>query len=269
MAPDLKAVFEQMAQRFPDDMVEEQLWDLPRIVFNTQLILDRAGTDVRICDIGAGVGMFGAGCAELGMQMTMMDDFETPYDEAALAEALPNVPDSINFTRAHNVLDLHRGLGVQIMQRDPLAEGFGFPPNSLDVVSTFGSMEHWHNSPKLLFASVMEALVPGGWFVLSAPNCVSFAKRVKVPLGLAKWSQIADWYEATRFRGHVREPDVSDLRYIAEDMGLVDIEIIGRTWMGQMSPRPAIRLAARMLDRLLRPWPTLCGDLYLVGRKPR
>ena len=53
---DLEAVFDRMARRFPADMVEEQLWDLPRIVFNTRLIVDRVGTDVSVCDIGAGVG---------------------------------------------------------------------------------------------------------------------------------------------------------------------------------------------------------------------
>ena len=197
-----------------------------------------------------------------------MDDFQHPYDDAAMAATLPDVPDAINFERAERVLELHRGAGVAVMQRDPLVEGFGFPAGSLDVVTTFGSMEHWHHSPRPLFAAVMDALVPGGLFVLSAPNCVSFAKRIKVPLGRAKWSRMADWYDAARFRGHVREPDVSDLRYIAADMGLVEVEVLGRNWIGQLSQRPALRATAGILDRVLRPWPTLCSDLYLVGRKP-
>ena len=179
------------------------------------------------------------------------------------------MPDAINFERAERVLDLHRAEGVEIEQRDPLVDGFGFAPGSLDVVTSFGSMEHWHHSPRRLFASVIEALVHGGLFVLSAPNCVSFAKRIKVPLGVAKWSRMSDWYEPARFRGHVREPDVADLRYIANDMGLRDVEILGRNWIGQLSQRPALRVAAGILDRVLRPWPTLCSDLYLVGRKSR
>jgi SAM-dependent methyltransferase len=263
------APLEQVARSFPDEMVEEQLWDLPRIAFNTQLIVDRVGSDVAICDIGSGVGMFGAGCAKLGMRITIMDDFAHPYDDADMAEALPNAPDAINFRQSERVLDLHRAAGVSIDRRDPLVDGFGFSAGSLDVVTTFGSMEHWHHSPRRLFASVIEALVPGGLFVLSAPNCVSFSKRIKVPLGIAQWSRMSDWYEPTRFRGHVREPSVSDLRFIASDMGLTEVEILGRNWMGQLSQRPALRLAAGVLDRVLRPWPTLCSDLYLLGRKPR
>jgi SAM-dependent methyltransferase len=262
-------ILEQAARSFPDDMVAEQLWDLPRIAFNTRLIVDRVGTDVSVCDIGAGVGIFGLGCAGLGMRITLMDDFEHPYESADMADGMPDLPDAINFRRADEILAIHRAAGVTVDRRDPLVDGFGFPPASLDVVTTFGSMEHWHHSPKRLFASVMEALVPGGLFALSAPNCVSFAKRIKVPLGIARWSRIEDWYEAPRFRGHVREPSVADLRYIADDMGLVDVEILGRNWIGQLSRRPALRIAANVLDRVLRPWPTLCSDLYLVGRKPR
>ena len=45
---------------------------------------------------------------------------------------------------------------------------------------------------------------------------------------------MAHWYEPELFRGHVREPDVDDLRYIARDMGLEDVvvakgaEVVGR-----------------------------------------
>lgn len=258
---------EEVARSYPEELVPAQLWDVPRISFNAQLIVDRVGRDVSVCDIGSGVGMFGPACARLGMRATVMDDYDHPYDDPAMAADLPEAPDAIN-VRAQDVLGLHRAAGVEIAQRDPLTEGFGFPAESLDVVTSFASMEHWHNSPKRLFAEVRKALVPGGLFILNAPNCASLASRIKVPLGLGKWSEMADWYEPARFRGHVREPDVADFRYIAKDMGLVDVEILGRNFMGQLSPRREIRLAAHILDRILRPWPTLCGDIYLIGRKP-
>lgn len=261
-------LLDEVARSFPAELVQEQLRDLPRVAWNVQLVVDRMGTDVSLCDIGAGVGMFGVGCARLGMRTTIVDDFAHPYEDAAMAEALPDVPDAINFERADRVLDIHRAAGVTIEQRDPLVDGFGFAPASLDVVTSFGSMEHWHHSPKRLFASVLEALVPGGLFVLSAPNCVSLSKRIKVPLGIASWSRMSDWYEAACFRGHVREPSAGDLRYIARDMHLTDVEILGRNWVGQLSAKRAIRFSAGLLDRVLTPWPTLCADLYLVGRKP-
>jgi hypothetical protein len=59
---------------------------------------------------------------------------------------------------------------------------------------------------------------------------VRIRKRLTVPFGSGKWSSMADWYEDPIFRGHVREPDVDDLFYIAREVGLVDVYIKGRHW---------------------------------------
>src|SRR5690606_24685391 len=121
---------------------------------------------------------------------------------------------------------------------------------------------------KELFHQVIDKLRPGGAFILGAPNCVNLRKRITTPLGWGKWSALADWYEQPVFRGHVREPDVADLRYIAADMGLRDVEIFGRNWIGHLSPNPLVRAATFVLDRPLRLAPSLCADLYMIGQKP-
>ena len=64
---------------------------------------------------------------------------------------------------------------------------------------------------------------------------MNLRKRITVPLGYGKWSRMEDWYEEDRFRGHVREPDVADLRYIGADLDLKNIEILGRNWLGYQS----------------------------------
>ncbi len=259
---------EALARRFPEALAAEQRRDLERVAFHVGLVTERMGSDVALCDIGSGLGLFPAACAQAGMRVTMMDDFAPPFASAESARAAPGAPDAVNFDRADEALAFHRSLGTRIERRDPLVEGFGFGPATLDVVTCFDSMEHWHRSPKALFAAVREALVPGGLFVLGVPNCVNLRKRVTVPLGRGKWSQMEHWYEPDFFRGHVREPDVDDLRYIARDMALRDVEILGRNWAGTLSPRPAMRRVARLLDGLLRLRPSLCSDLYLVARKP-
>jgi hypothetical protein len=76
---------------------------------------------------------------------------------------------------------------------------------------------------------------------------------------------MTEWYEEARFRGHVREPDVADLRYIARDMQLKDIEIHGRNWLGYKSRFGFVRMATHIADVPLRAFPSLCSDLYLVG----
>ena len=262
----LRSQLRALAEKFPPGLRESQIADVPRHAFHVGLIRDRLGVDVDVCDIGSGLGLFPAACASVGMRTTMMDDFSPPYDDAESAARVPDAPDAVNFHLVEAGLAVHRALGVRVEQRDPLAQGFGFPPGSLDVVTSFDSMEHWHRSPKRLFASVREALRPGGLFILGVLNCVNLRKRITVPLGRGKWSRMSDWYEPERFRGHVREPDVDDLHYIARDMRLSDVEIHGRNWVLTTLPSQ-LRWAGAIVDRALRLRPTLCADIYLVGRK--
>lgn len=253
----LRALLEQLAREYPPEMVAGQLRDIPRIAFNIQLamraVAPRDLRQARICDLGGGLGLFSVGCAAAGFgQVVLVDDFQ----------------DDVNRRLGDSPLALHRRRGVQVVSADVLGEQFtGDCLKDSDVITCFESMEHWHNSPKRLFAQVMAALRPGGAFILSVPNCASLRRRLTVPLGRGRWSRMQDWYESPIFRGHVREPDVSDLHYIARDLGLVNVRFRGRNWPGRASPKPAIRLAARLTDRVLRLRPSLCAHIYLVGHK--
>lgn len=248
---------ETVANLYPADMVAVQLRDIPRISFNINLALGPAFpqriADVEICDIGGGIGLFSIGCAALGVKRSVLiDDFR----------------DSVNLDVGDGILDLHRNYGVEIYSRDVLMSGINDIPGRFDAITSFDSMEHWHNSPKALFAQVMDKLKPNGIFVLGVPNCVNLRKRVTVPFGHGKWSSIASWYEEKTFRGHVREPDVDDLAYIASDMGLRDVKIWGRNWLGYYAANPLIRMVTHLVDQPLRLMPSLCADIYLTGRKP-
>ena len=90
-----------------------------------------------------------------------------------------------------SILDLHRSLGVEVFTRNVVQCGIRDIAGTFDVITTFDSMEHWHNSPKRLFQEVVEKLNPGGVFVLGVPNCVNMRKRITVPFGIGKWSRLA------------------------------------------------------------------------------
>lgn len=85
--------------------------------------------------------------------------------------------------------------------------------------------------------------------------------------GRAKWSALTDWYDVEFFRGHVREPDLEDLIWIARDMGLINIKTYGRNWMGHYSSSRVVRLLTKLVDIPLRIFPNLCSDIYVVGQK--
>jgi SAM-dependent methyltransferase len=252
----LLAVLSNVANQYPKDLVNAEVLDIPRIAFNISLALDavkrKPHTEIELCDLGGGIGLFSVGCAAYGIKRSVLvDDFD----------------DSVNHRVGASILDLHRRFGVTVFARDVVENGIRDIAGTFDVITTFDSMEHWHNSPKRLFHEVREKLNPGGVFVLGVPNCVNMRKRITVPLGIGKWSGMQDWYDNDRFRGHVREPDVNDLMYIARDMGLTDIKIHGRNWLGHCSANPAIVVATKVMDVPLRLKPSLCSDIYLVGRK--
>jgi hypothetical protein len=79
---------------------------------------------------------------------------------------------------------------------------------------------------------------------------------------------MTDWYESEVFRGHVREPDVDDLRYIARDLRLTDVRVIGRNWLGFETRRAWVRAITAIVNRALILAPSLCSDIYLIGHKP-
>jgi 2-polyprenyl-3-methyl-5-hydroxy-6-metoxy-1,4-benzoquinol methylase len=242
---------ESLAAQYPGDEACKQRRDVPRIVFNLSLALDGLPQGSRIADIGGGLGLFSVGAAVLGMRVTLVDDFQ----------------DRGNISIADPILNIHRRLGVEIDRRDVIRDRLAFEPASFDVITSFDSIEHWHASPKGVLHQMVAALKSGGRLVIGVPNCVNLRKRLTVPLGRGKWSLMADWYEQPTFRGHVREPDISDLLYIARDLKLTNTRILGRNWAGYVSASRPIRIATILSNRLLRHFPTLCADIYLVGYK--
>lgn len=248
----LEEILYTIALKYPQELTNIQLADVKRTAFHLNLVTSQLDTNKTVCDLGGGVGLFSVACAALGMKSILVDDFQ----------------DHVNLQFGKSIFDLHHAYGVKIISRDLITEGIDFSPESIDVFTSFDSMEHWHHSPKKLFAKVMQTLTPGGLFILGLPNCVNLRKRITVPLGFGKWSAMEDWYESDVFRGHVREPDVDDLRYIARDLGLINVKIYGRNWLGYISPNRVIKWASTVADRLIQINPALCSNIYVVGNKP-
>jgi SAM-dependent methyltransferase len=250
-APSVEDTLAGPAARYPAPLVDIELADVPRIAFHLRLVIDHADGGP-VCDVGGGLGLLSIGCAALGVPAILADDFR----------------DDSRGVSADTVLAIHRSLGVEILERD-VTRGLALPPGSLGAVTCFHSIEHWHGSPKTLFADLLAALRPGGLFLLAAPNAVNLRKRLAVPLGYGTWSPFSEWYDAQEFRGHVREPTVQDLQQIGRRLGLEQISIFGRNWLGLSNPHAAVRAAVRVADRLLRLRPSLCSDIYLMGKKRR
>lgn len=204
-----------------------------------------------VVDVGGGWGLFAASCSALGMKSILVEDFGDP-GKSNTGDPRQSLPDDY---------------GVTVMHRDVMKDGLGLQPDSIDAFTIFHVVEHFHASPKQLFHDAMKALRTNSLFLLAVPNSVNLRKRITVPLGKGNWEPFPDWYENKVFRGHVREPDVHDLRKIAQDISLSEYKILGRNWLGHFSPRHIIRTASKIADRTLSLFPSLCSDLYLLGWK--
>ena len=249
-------ILRDMYTKFYPGMAENEIRHrVRRSSFHVNLIRNGVATtdSPSICDLGGLFGDVASCCAALGMDAMFVDDFR----------------DSCHIDHNDNRFNIHKEYGARAISRDVVADGIDFSDASIDVFSCFSSMEHWHHSPKRLFGQMRQALKPGGSFVLSVPNCVDLIKRITVPLGTSFWSSMDEWYANDEFRGHVREPSVSDLHYIARDLELTDVVIMGRNWVAHEMRNPILYSIGQIVDRVLRLRPSLCSEIYLVGRKPR
>jgi SAM-dependent methyltransferase len=205
-----------------------------------------------VVDIGGGYSPFAPLLAELGVATTVLDTFDEEY-----------------FTKRLDHRRVVEDTGVRLVRWDAVAgEPLPFDEHSIDAITTFDSLEHWHHSPRRLLHDARRVLVPGGRIVIGTPNAVNLRKRLAVPLGRSNWSRFEDWYDPPVFTGHVREPTVSDLGRIARDVGLASWQIVGRNWLGFRRRRLGQAIAT-VVDRPLRLRPSLCSTLYLVGDFPR
>lgn len=251
-AAEIRSELSAIARQYPPDLIDQHITDVPRITFHIRLVLRSTGTRACVCDIGGGTSLFSLGCAAFGLQTTLVDDFA-------------DNPPFLDERLSHAFADLLDRYGVKLVKSDVVREHTAFAPAVFDAVTSFHSMEHWHHSPKAFFHRLIESLKPGGLFLLCGPNCVNLRKRFTVALGSSNWSSMDDWYENEVFRGHVREPSADDLRYIGRDLGLTEISVFGRNWLGFNSRWAVVRKVAPLADPLLRGIPSLCSDIYLEG----
>ena len=248
---EIKKCLRRVIAQFPEPFRASELANLDRYAFNVRLVLKPGA---HLIDLGCGTGAFPLVCAELGMRVTVIDEWLDP----------------VHLTRdGQTILHLYEQHGIETIRADLLS--FTFPQawqGMVNVVSCFESMEHWHDSPRNLFRQVAQALKPGGKLVLSAPNAVAAHNRLLVLLGRTNYHPWTDFYNGhVPFQGHVREPVVAELRSIAEDLGLTKVQIRGKYWLAQRMPG-SLSLLARLADRLFEQFPPLCGMLYLVAEKP-
>jgi SAM-dependent methyltransferase len=218
-----------------------------------------------LVDLGAGLSVFGPMCRAYGMTVTLVDDFG-----GGGGVELGNQSKEVPFLDV-----LEKQLGLNVVRQNFLEQVLPMEDSSVDVVTCFHSLEHWHHSPKRLFKEIVRITKPGGFLVFATPNAVNLRKRVYSVLGRSSFPALHEWYYDGDpiFRGHVREPTLTDLCQLLEWNGFEVIGKYGRNFIGRQSqalgklPPGLVNSIAVLSQPVLRLFPRLCSDLHVVGRK--
>lgn len=245
LGPDTRvaAAYEKVISLYPEDLWAEAYQDAARMIEQATW----AKGSRRVLDVGGGFGPYAPLLSSLGAETAVVDTFDHEFFEREDLKAL-----------------MER-LTVELVTMDATSGPLPFESSSFDAITSFDSLEHWHHSPRRLFDELRRVAEPGALFILGVPNAVNARKRAAVLFGKTNWSRFQDWYEPDRFVGHVREPVVADLARMAEELGLAQRAIVGRNWLGARRG-PLGRVVTAVVDAPLRLRPSLCANLYLVGR---
>lgn len=238
-----------------------------RIGFYLQMLEDRGllAPGKTVMDLGAGIYWFDPLMKFLGARPVLVDDYGGGGGV-----------DNTDRTAAQDLLRRYRDdLGMEMHEQDILTQRLPAEDATIDGVTCFHCLEHWHNSPKKLFGEIRRVLKPGGFLFLATPNAANIRKRFSVLLGGNNWSPLAEWYhEEPVFRGHVREPIVADLHRLCEWNGLEVVATHGRNFIGRDSqvlqwiPHGPRHVLAAGTQSILQFFPSLCSDIHVVARKP-
>jgi len=250
----VKKSLENLCDEYPEVFRTYIINNRERFLYQVGIVTDflEDVSGKRLLDIGAGFSPCSILLSQLGANITIVDDFNDPMGQDS---------------NAQEVEALFKKYNVNVISGDLFTFCDQFDLGVIDAVMSFDSMEHWHNSPKMMFHKIYESMGQESLFFIGVPNCVNLRKRLTVPFGLCKWSSMDDWYESDIFRGHVREPDIDDLEYIAKDLGFSDYRVDGRNWIGYRSKYSVVRALIPLVDKVLQLNPALCSDLYLIARK--
>ena len=192
--------------------------------------------------------------------MYVIDLMDEYYDKDVTRDSYPH------FFEGKERLD---EMGVKFVNADLLEYDFAdFSAESVDVVMSYHTFEHFHHTPRFLLERVKNQLKKGGMLFIEVPNALFAWNRVKVLIGKTNYVPYKNYWNRYPWYGHIREYSVDDLRALSRNAGFSRFQIIGRNYYSmRFFSAKLYGITIRCVDRLLRLRPGLCASLFLQATK--
>ncbi len=163
------------------------------------------------------------------------------------------------------------GEEVEVEGCDVERERFPFPDESFDCVVCSEVLEHLLHSPSHMLSEIRRVLRRGGVLVLSTPNAVKLAVRLKVLLG-KELCHYRSFYASPPSDRHHKEYTLSEVRELLSEHGFRVERIFCRnttSWRGTSRyTSPGQRLLVDLLLAATHLWPTFKELIFARGKKP-
>jgi 2-polyprenyl-3-methyl-5-hydroxy-6-metoxy-1,4-benzoquinol methylase len=148
---------------------------------------------VKILDIGCGIGTFALMLKELGFTVYCVEH--------------PDVPD--RQWLLDNKIETRRAVLED--------QSIPFEDNSFHIITCLGVIEHLHGSPKKMLGEIKRLLVNNGVVIIQGPNFVNLRKRIDVLLGRTNHVKLDYFFNHEYpYISHVREFTPSEMITLLE-----------------------------------------------------
>lgn len=203
-----------------------------------------------ILDFGAGPCDKTAMLSLSGYEVIAFDDFKDDWHNLG-----DNKDKILNFAKKTN---------IKYVMSDSDGK-FSFPENHFDGIILNNVVEHFHDSPGPLLNVLLKSLKIGGHIFIAVPNAVNLRKRIDVFFGKTNYPQMAYYYWATPWRGHIREYVKDDLVKMNSFLGLEEAEISTHHYhLDQIGP-----VLRRIFITICKVFPNFRESWLYVGKKPK
>lgn len=212
--------------------------------------------DASICDLGSYINIYPVVLKLLGMTVTTVDLYPQ------------KVPDSCDYNPSIiRALDLYRELDIHVIEMDLYQ--VELQASYYDVISCYETFEHLWHSPRPIMEKVGRALRGGGVFIISVPNIVNIANRIKVLIGRSPLPAFEDYYRhGNPFWGHRREMTIGEVDWMMKQAGLSKVKVFTANLYPPLGDNSSLqgRIYRSLTDRV-PVFPSMRGTIFAVYRK--